>query len=74
MTRTSLSERTELEQRRAGLQPPALSFGSERFRPVHALLIILFVASALRLLLVVDGGQRYFPDESRYYDFTNLYC
>ena len=30
----------------------------------------MFVAFALRLLLIVDGGQRFFPDESRYYDFT----
>ncbi|MCY4538707.1 MAG: hypothetical protein OXE52_10810 [Chloroflexi bacterium] len=30
----------------------------------------MFIAFALRLLLLADGGQRYFPDEHRYYHFT----
>jgi len=70
MTETRLSERTWLAQARARLHSPALSFGSERFRSVHALLIIMFVACVLRLLLVADGAQRYFPDERRYYRYT----
>jgi hypothetical protein len=31
-----------------------------------ALLLLLFLALALRLALVARGGQRYFPDENRY--------
>ncbi len=47
-----------------------MSLASKPFRSVHALLFIMFVASVLRLLLIADGGQRYFPDEYRYYRYT----
>ncbi len=70
MIETRTTQQTRFPQARAGLQSPVMNFGSKRFRPVHALLIIMFVAFALRLLLIVDGGQRFFPDEARYYDFT----
>ncbi|MDE2821016.1 MAG: glycosyltransferase family 39 protein [Chloroflexota bacterium] len=65
MAETRLPERTRLAQALAGLQSTA-----KRSGPVHALRIIMFVAFALRLLLVFDGGQRYFPDEFRYYRYT----
>ena len=35
-------------------------------RAPHALLILMLVAYLLRLLLIVNGGQFFFPDESRY--------
>lgn len=35
-------------------------------RAPHVLLILMFAAYLLRLLLIVKGGQFYFPDESRY--------
>lgn len=65
MIETRMSEQGRFAQAGAALQSTAMSFGSERFRPLHALLIIMFVAFALRLLLVFGGGQRYFPDEFR---------
>ena len=42
----------------------------KQLHPLHALLAIMLVALALRLLLVLDGGQRFFPDEYRYYHYT----
>jgi len=35
-------------------------------RATHILSILMLVAYLLRLLLIVNGGQFYFPDESRY--------
>ncbi|MCY4018050.1 MAG: hypothetical protein OXG39_01455 [Chloroflexi bacterium] len=35
-------------------------------RATHVLSILMLVAYLLRLLLIVNGGQFYFPDESRY--------
>ncbi len=37
-----------------------------RYRPGHSLLAILFIAYVLRLLLIANGGQFFFPDEHRY--------
>ena len=37
-----------------------------KLRAPHALLILMLVAYLLRLLLIVNGGQFFFPDESRY--------
>ena len=37
-----------------------------RLRHRHLLLLIMLVSFGLRLLLVVNGGQFYFPDEIRY--------
>ena len=39
---------------------------SNRLRAVHVLKFIMLVALLLRLLLVANGAQRYFPDEHRY--------
>ena len=37
-----------------------------RLRPLHWLLQLLLVSYGLRLALVHQGGQLYFPDEGRY--------
>ena len=38
----------------------------KRLRPPHLLFAIMLAAYALRLLLIVNGGQFYYPDEVRY--------
>ena len=43
-----------------------------RFRHWHALLLILLVSFLLRLLLVANGGQMYWPDERRYWKSTTV--
>lgn len=43
-----------------------------RFRTVHALLFIMFVALIMRLMLVANGGQLHFPDEYRYLFSTTV--
>lgn len=37
-----------------------------RLRPLHWLLLLLLVSYGLRLALVQQGGQRFYPDEGRY--------
>ena len=39
---------------------------TKRLRPSHLLFAMMLAAYALRLLLIVNGGQFYHPDESRY--------
>ena len=43
------------------------SIKNRRFRPSRLLLAMMLVGYALRLLLIVNGGQFYHPDEFRYY-------
>ena len=42
------------------------SIKNRRIRPSRLLLAMMLVAYALRLLLIVNGGQLYYPDELRY--------
>lgn len=42
------------------------SIKNRRIRPSRLLLALLLVAYALRLMLIVNGGQYYYPDELRY--------
>ena len=47
-------------------EPAVFSVKNRRIRPSHLLLAVMLAAYALRLLLIVNGGQFYFPDEYRY--------
>ena len=47
-------------------EPAVFSVKNRRIRPSHLLLAVMLAAYALRLLLIVNGGQFYYPDEWRY--------
>ena len=47
-------------------EPVAFSVKNRRIRPSHLLLAVMLAAYALRLLLIANGGQFYYPDEVRY--------
>ncbi len=65
----TLSSSSEAELRDSHLTIPFLPY---RLRHWHALLLILLVSFLLRLLLVANGGQMYWPDERRYWSSTTV--
>jgi hypothetical protein len=58
-----------LEHRRA---PPLFHRLRISWRCPPALVVLLVLAGCLRIVLVIRGGQRYFPDEQRYFRASNL--
>ena len=63
------SSSSEAELRDSHLTIPFAPF---RLRHWHVLLLILLVSFLLRLLLVANGGQMYWPDERRYWTSTTI--
>ena len=49
-----------------------IPFAPFRLRHWHVLLLILLVSFLLRLLLIANGGQLYWPDERRYWKPTTV--